>query len=109
MAPTDVGELVQRFATAPTTDGLDRLVAANEEAARRSAPRVAFTSPTVASGFDPSYVLTGRVDVLGGVGMLFVNGQPVTPAPQPRLSHESTVQLVGANLQITKDEVLGSC
>ena len=35
-------------------------------------------------------------------------GQPVTPAPQPRLSHESTVQLVGANLQITKDEVLGS-
>ena len=36
-------------------------------------------------------------------------GQPVTPAPQPRLSHESTVQIVGANLQITKDEVLGSC
>lgn len=36
-------------------------------------------------------------------------GQPVTPAPQPRLSHESTVQFVGANLQITKDEVLGSC
>ena len=36
-------------------------------------------------------------------------GQPVTPAPQPRLSHESTVQLVGANLLITKDEVLGSC
>ena len=36
-------------------------------------------------------------------------GQPVTPAPQPRLSHESTLQLVGANLQITKDEVLGSC
>lgn len=36
-------------------------------------------------------------------------GQPVTPAPQPRLSHQSTVQLVGANLQITKDEVLGSC
>ena len=36
-------------------------------------------------------------------------GQPVTPAPQPRLSHESTVQLVGGNLQITKDEVLGSC
>jgi len=36
-------------------------------------------------------------------------GQAVTPAPQPRLSHESTVQLVGANLQITKDEVLGSC
>lgn len=36
-------------------------------------------------------------------------GQPVTPAPQPRLSHESTVQLVGTQLQITKDEVLGSC
>lgn len=36
-------------------------------------------------------------------------GQPVTPAPQPRLSHQSTVQFVGANLQITKDEVLGSC
>ena len=36
-------------------------------------------------------------------------GQPVTPTPQPRLSHESTVQFVGANLQITKDEVLGSC
>ena len=37
------------------------------------------------------------------------DGQPVTPAPQPRLSHESTVQMVGGNLQITKDEVLGSC
>ncbi len=37
------------------------------------------------------------------------DGQPVTPAPQPRLSHESTVQLVGTNMQITKDEVLGSC
>ena len=37
------------------------------------------------------------------------DGQPVIPAPQPRLSHESTVQLVGANLQITEDEVLGSC
>ncbi|MEA5052061.1 MAG: hypothetical protein VB093_01265 [Propionicimonas sp.] len=36
-------------------------------------------------------------------------GQPVTPAPQPRLSHESTLQLVGENLKITKDEVLGSC
>lgn len=37
------------------------------------------------------------------------DGAPVTPAPQPRLSHESTLQLVGNNLQITKDEVLGSC
>ena len=36
-------------------------------------------------------------------------GQPVTPAPQPRLSHQSTVELVGSQLQITKDEVLGSC
>jgi len=37
------------------------------------------------------------------------SGQPVTPAPQPRLSHQSTVQRVGANLQVTQDEVLGSC
>ena len=36
-------------------------------------------------------------------------GQPVTPAPQPRLSHQSTVQLVGQQMQITLDEVLGSC
>lgn len=37
------------------------------------------------------------------------SGQPVTPTPQPRLSHQSTVQRVGANLQVTQDEVLGSC
>lgn len=37
------------------------------------------------------------------------SGQPVTPAPQPRLSHQSTVQRVGTNLQVTQDEVLGSC
>ena len=37
------------------------------------------------------------------------DGRPVTPAPQPRLSHQSTVELVGSNLQVTKDEVLGTC
>ena len=36
-------------------------------------------------------------------------GQPVTPAPQPRLSHQSTVQVVGSRLEVTQDEVLGSC
>lgn len=36
-------------------------------------------------------------------------GQPVTPAPEPRLSHQSTVQVVGSTLQITDDQVLGSC
>ena len=37
------------------------------------------------------------------------DGRPVTPTPQPRLSHQSTVELVGSNLQVTKDEVLGTC
>jgi hypothetical protein len=37
------------------------------------------------------------------------NGQAVTPVPQPRLSHRNALQLVGANLEVTKDEVLGSC
>ena len=37
------------------------------------------------------------------------DGRPVTPAPQPRLSHQSTVELDGSNLQVTKDEVLGTC
>lgn len=54
------------------------------------------------------WVVTSCVDRSGAI-LTDKAGQPVTPAPQPRLSHESTVQLVGANLQITKDEVLGSC
>ena len=54
------------------------------------------------------WVVTSCVDRSEAI-LMDKDGQPVTPAPQPRLSHESTVQLVGANLQITKDEVLGSC
>ena len=54
------------------------------------------------------WVVTSCVDRSDAI-LTDTAGQPVTPAPQPRLSHESTVQLVGANLQITKDEVLGSC
>jgi len=54
------------------------------------------------------WVVTSCVDRSDAI-LTDMAGQPVTPAPQPRLSHESTVQLVGANLQITKDEVLGSC
>ena len=54
------------------------------------------------------WVVTSCVDRSDAI-LTDKDGQPVTPAPQPRLSHESTVQLVGANLQITKDEVLGSC
>lgn len=37
------------------------------------------------------------------------SGQPVTPAPEPRLSHQSTVELVDSRLEVTQDEVLGSC
>ena len=54
------------------------------------------------------WVVTSCVDRSDAI-LTDKDGQPVTPAPQPSLSHESTVQLVGANLQITKDEVLGSC
>ena len=54
------------------------------------------------------WVVTSCVDRSDAI-LTDKDGQPVTPAPQPRLSHESTVQLVGGNLQITKDEVLGSC
>lgn len=57
---------------------------------------------------DDGWVVTSCVDRSDAI-LTDKAGQPVTPAPQPRLSHESTVQLVGANLQITKDEVLGSC
>ena len=57
---------------------------------------------------DDGWVVTSCVD-RSDATLTDKDGQPVTPAPQPRLSHESTVQLVGANLQITKDEVLGSC
>lgn len=57
---------------------------------------------------DDGWVVTSCVDRSDAI-LTDKEGQPVTPAPQPRLSHESTVQLVGANLQITKDEVLGSC
>ena len=57
---------------------------------------------------DDGWVVTSCVDRSEAI-LTDKAGQPVTPAPQPRLSHESTVQLVGANLQITKDEVLGSC
>lgn len=57
---------------------------------------------------DDGWVVTSCVDRSDAI-LTDKDGQPVTPAPQPRLSHESTVQLVGANLQITKDEVLGSC
>ena len=57
---------------------------------------------------DDGWVVTSCVDRSHAI-LTDKDGQPVTPAPQPRLSHESTVQLVGANLQITKDEVLGSC
>jgi len=57
---------------------------------------------------DDGWVVTSCVDRSDAI-LTDKAGQPVAPAPQPRLSHESTVQLVGANLQITKDEVLGSC
>ena len=57
---------------------------------------------------DDGWVVTSCVDRSDAI-LTDKAGQPVTPAPQPRLSHESTVKLVGANLQITKDEVLGSC
>ena len=57
---------------------------------------------------DDGWVVTSCVDRSDAI-LTDKAGQPVTPAPQPRLSHESTVQLVGGNLQITKDEVLGSC
>ena len=57
---------------------------------------------------DDGWVVTSCVDRSDAI-LTDKAGQPVTPAPQPRLSHESTVQLVGANLQVTKDEVLGSC
>ena len=57
---------------------------------------------------DDGWVVTSCVDRSDAI-LTDKAGQPVTPAPQPRLSHESTLQLVGANLQVAKDEVLGSC
>ena len=54
------------------------------------------------------WVVTSCVDRSAAI-LTDKDGQPVTPAPQPRLSHQSTVELIGSQLQITQDEVLGSC
>lgn len=37
------------------------------------------------------------------------SGTPVSPVPEPRLSHQSTVQVVGSALAVVQEEVLGSC
>jgi hypothetical protein len=54
------------------------------------------------------WVVTSCVD-RSGAKLTDKSGQPVTPAPEPRISHRSTLQTVGPNLEVTKDEVLGSC
>jgi len=54
------------------------------------------------------WVVTSCID-RSGAKLTDKAGQPVTPAPQPRISHQSTLQTVGSNLEVTKDEVLGSC
>lgn len=54
------------------------------------------------------WVVTSCVD-RSGAQITDKAGQPVTPAPAPRLSHESTLAWVGSNLEVTQDEVLGSC
>ncbi|HOS76293.1 MAG TPA: hypothetical protein PKW12_13645, partial [Verrucomicrobiota bacterium] len=50
---------------------------------------------------DDGWVVTSCVD-RSEAQLTDKASQPVTPAPQPRLSHESTVLLVGTQLQITK-------
>ncbi len=54
------------------------------------------------------WIVTSCID-RSGAKLTDKNGQPVTPAPEPRISHRSTLQTVGPNLEVTKDEVLGSC
>jgi len=54
------------------------------------------------------WVVTSCID-RSGAKLTEKNGQPVTPSPEPRISHRSTLQTVGSNLEVTKDEVLGSC
>jgi hypothetical protein len=54
------------------------------------------------------WVVTSCID-RSGAKLTDKQGQPVTPAPEPRVSHRSTLQMVGPNLEVTKDEVLGSC
>ena len=56
---------------------------------------------------DDGWVVTSCVDRSGAI--LTDKDRSAGPRRQPRLSHENTVQMVGGNLQITKDEVLGSC
>jgi hypothetical protein len=73
-------QVVQRFAAATGAAELAALVSAHEAAARASAPRVEITSPTLASGFDNAYVLTGRAEGLGAITALDVNGRTVVPA-----------------------------
>ena len=55
-----------------------------------------------------AWVVTSCVD-RGNAKLTDKGGVPVTPAPEPRLSHQSTVRAVGSSLQITDDQVLGSC
>ena len=64
------------------------------------------TQSALANG--AGWVVTSCIDRTGAK-LTEKDGQPVTPAPQPRISHQSTLQMVGANLEVTKDEVLGSC
>jgi hypothetical protein len=54
------------------------------------------------------WVVTSCID-RSGAKLTDKSGQPVTPAPEPRISHRSILQMVGPNLEVTKDEVLGSC
>lgn len=54
------------------------------------------------------WVVTSCIDRTGAK-LTEKSGQPVTPAPEPRISHRSTLQAIGTNLEVTKDEVLGSC
>lgn len=55
-----------------------------------------------------AWVVTSCVD-RSNAKLTDKGGVPVTPAPEPRLSHQSTVRAVGSSLQITDDQVLGSC
>ena len=69
--------------------------------------RTTITSQSALAKGD-GWVVTSCVD-RSAAKLTGKDGQPVTPAPEPRLSHRSTVQMVASQLQITQDEVLGSC
>jgi hypothetical protein len=106
----DPGKSINELDTLASGDALSSLQIMLTTVRQRGQVQVGSTTiPTqsvVTQG--DGWVVTSCID-RSGAKLTDKSGQPVTPAPEPRISHRSTLQTVGPNLEVTKDEVLGSC